>query len=274
MAAKPAQLMAALDHLIARSGDDLPGAFPAGPACGTEYLPEDPVIAMGEGRAHPVPLIVGSNADEGRLFTRFMPLLPTNESMIEKVLANTAPGVRDRVTSAYPGYPDSADACIKLGGDFAFGTAAWQIAEAHSRHIPTYMYRYDYAPRALQWAGLGPTHATELLAVFDFYRSPGRIHAHRRARSRDRRCGSATTCRIVGAPSPGVACPVTGGRSTARPTVRCWCSTGTTMWSSTLAGSSAVRGRASRCCPITRVPRPAGKLGCDRRQCITLAGCL
>ena len=87
------------------------------------------------------------------------------------MLANTAPGVRDRITSAYPGYPQSADACIALGGDFAFGTAAWQIAEAHSAHAPTYMYRYDYAPRVLQWAGLGATHATELLAVFDFYRT-------------------------------------------------------------------------------------------------------
>jgi len=171
MAARPHQLVDTLNQLIRRAGDELPGAFPAGPACGTEFLPEDPVTAMREGRAHRVPLIVGSNADEGRLFTRFMRLLPTTESTIENVLANTAPGVRDRITAAYPGYPNSADACIKLGGDFAFGTAAWQIAEAHSAHAPTYMYRYDYAPRALQWAGLGATHATELLAVFDFYRT-------------------------------------------------------------------------------------------------------
>lgn len=171
MAAKPAQLTAALDQLIGRSGDELPGAFPAGPACGTEFLPEDPVVAMRAGRAHRVPLIVGSNADEGRLFTRFMRLLPTTESTIEKVLANTAPGVRDRITSAYPGYPESAAACIKLGGDFAFGSATWQIAEAHAAHAPTYMYRYDYAPRSLHWTGLGATHATELLAVFDFYRT-------------------------------------------------------------------------------------------------------
>ena len=58
-----------------------------------------------------------------------------------------------------------------LGGDFAFGSAAWQIAEAHSRHAPTYLYRYDYAPRTLHWSGLGATHATELFAVFDVYRT-------------------------------------------------------------------------------------------------------
>jgi para-nitrobenzyl esterase len=170
MAAKPARLVDALDELIARGMTDMPGAFPAGPAYGTDFLPEDPVVAMADGTAHQVPLIVGTNAEEGRLFTRFMPLLPTNERMIEKLLTYTDVASRDRITAAYPDYPSSA-ACIRLGGDFAFGTAAWQVAEAHSRHSPTYVYRYDYAPRTLHWSGLGATHATELFAVFDVYRT-------------------------------------------------------------------------------------------------------
>jgi len=170
MSATPARLVDALDELIARGMTDMPGAFPAGPACGTDFLPEDPVVAMAEGTAHRVPLIVGTNADEGRLFTRFMPLLPTNERMIEKLLTYTDESSRDRITAAYPGYP-SASACIRLGGDFAFGTAAWQAAEAHSRHAPTYVYRYDYAPRTFHWSGFGATHATELFAVFDVYRT-------------------------------------------------------------------------------------------------------
>ena len=90
--------------------------------------------------------------------------------MIEMLLADADAEVRDRITAAYPGYP-SPSACVRLGGDFAFGTAAWQIAEAHGRHAPTYVYRYDYAPRTLHWSGLGATHATELLAVFDVYRT-------------------------------------------------------------------------------------------------------
>jgi para-nitrobenzyl esterase len=170
MAAKPGRLVDALDELIARGMTDMPGAFPAGPAYGTEFLPEDPVEAMRAGTAHQVPLIVGTNAEEGRLFTRFMPLLPTNERMIEKLLTYTDVDSRNRITSAYPDYPSSS-ACIQLGGDFAFGTAAWQIAEAHSKHSPTYVYRYDYAPRTLHWSGLGATHATELFAVFDVYRT-------------------------------------------------------------------------------------------------------
>jgi para-nitrobenzyl esterase len=170
MQASPAELVKTQHQLIDQGMESRLGAFPIGPVIGDDCLPEDPVEAMQSGRAHRVPLIVGTNAEEGRLFTRFLRMLPTNESMIEDLLADAEPDARERITSAYPGYPSSS-ACIQLGGDFAFSSAAWQIAEAHSSHAPTYLYRYDYAPRMLRWSGLGATHATELLAVFDFYRT-------------------------------------------------------------------------------------------------------
>ncbi len=170
MAARPAELVAALRELVIRGGRDMPGAFPVGPTWGTEMLPQDPVEAMRAGNAHRVPLIVGTNADEGKLFTRFLKLLPTDEASIEALLAAAGPDTRDRIVSAYPDYPSKA-ACIRLGGDFTFGTAAWDISHAHSAHAPTYTYRYDYAPRLLDMSGMGATHATELLAVFGIYRT-------------------------------------------------------------------------------------------------------
>ena len=170
MTARPAELVSAFDRLIVAGQREMLGAFAAGPTGGTEYLPLDPVEAMREGKAHRVPLIVGTNADEAKLFGRFLKLLPMTERMIERLLAETNPAERERITAAYPGYPDAA-ACVQFGGDFAFGSAVWQIAEAHTRHAPTYVYRYDYAPRTLRWSGLGATHATELLAVFDVYRT-------------------------------------------------------------------------------------------------------
>ena len=168
--ATPAQLVKAQHRLIDEGLQSRLGAFPIGPVIGDDCLPADPVEAMRCGRAQRLPLIVGTNADEGRLFTRFLRMLPTNKAMIDELLADTEPATRERITAAYPGYPASS-ACIQLGGDFAFSSAAWQIAEAHSAHAPTYLYRYDYAPRTLRWSGLGATHATELLAVFDLYRT-------------------------------------------------------------------------------------------------------
>ena len=166
----PAELVTAQNRLIDEGVRDMLGAFPIGPVCGDDYLPLDPVEAMRRGKAHRNPLVVGTNADEGRLFTRFLPMLPTTEPMIQAILADVDPAVRERITGAYPDYPDRS-ACIRLGGDFAFSSAAWQIAEAHGRHAPAYLYRYDYAQRVLRWSGLGATHATELLAVFGIYRT-------------------------------------------------------------------------------------------------------
>jgi para-nitrobenzyl esterase len=170
MAARPAELVSALDGLTVHSMKETPGAFPAGPVSETDYLPIDPVAAMRQGKAHRVPLIVGNNADEARLFTRFLTLLPTTQPMIEMLFADADAEVRERIIGAYPDYPSPA-ACLRLSGDFAVGSAVWQIADAHSGYAPTYVYRYDYAPRTLRWSGFGATHGTELFAVFDMYRT-------------------------------------------------------------------------------------------------------
>lgn len=170
LAARPVELVNVLGRLIAEGQKDMRGAFAIGPTYGTNYLPMDPVDAMRCGKAHPVPLIVGANGEEGRLFTRFLKMLPTTRAAIERLLHHVDPADRDRITSAYPGYPDAAS-CVRMGADFIFGSTVWQIAQAHSGHAPTHVYRYDFATRALHLAGMGATHATELLAVFDLYRS-------------------------------------------------------------------------------------------------------
>ena len=170
MKAKPAELVAAMDSVMRHSVNSTLGAAAVGPTSGRDYLPLDPFEAMRQGTAHKVPLIVGTNAEEGRLFTRFLKLLPTSEHAIEKMLAHTPAEVRERVLAAYPHYPHPK-ACIEFGGDMIFSTAVWQIADAHALLAPTYVYRYDYAPRTLHWTGFGATHATELLAVFGIYRS-------------------------------------------------------------------------------------------------------
>jgi para-nitrobenzyl esterase len=170
LAAEPWQLVKGLDRLLDGMVRDMPGSFAIGPAVDGDYLPRNPTEAMAGGQAHRVPLIIGNNAEEGRLFTRFLKLLPSSERVIERLLAKVDPETRESIIAAYPGYP-RPDVCLQMGADFAFGSAGWQIADAHSRHAPTYVYRYDYAPRTLTWSGLGATHATELLAVFDTYRT-------------------------------------------------------------------------------------------------------
>src|SRR6201998_2256865 len=80
--ASPADLVAAQNRLIDQGVRDMLGAFPIGPVFGDDMLPLDPVEAMRRGEAHRVPLIVGTNAEEGRLFTRFLAMLPHHESVV------------------------------------------------------------------------------------------------------------------------------------------------------------------------------------------------
>lgn len=168
--AQPWQLVKGVDRLLQASVKEMAGSFAIGPTVDGDYLPYAPFEAMRRGESHPVPVIVGHNAEEGRLFARWLKMLPITEPVIEQMLAGIDPAARARIDRAYPDYP-RPDACMQLGADMCFGSAAWHIADAHGRHAPAFLYRYDYAPRTLALAGLGATHATELFAVFDVYRT-------------------------------------------------------------------------------------------------------
>ena len=135
MAAPPAVLVNALDTLIDATGVDMLGAFPVGPSFGDDVLPVEPVEAMRTGRAHPVPLIVGTNADEARLFTRFLKLLPTTEHKIEALLAGAGAATRDRIIEAYPDYP-APRPVSDIGGDFAFSFGGLAGGRRPQRHHP------------------------------------------------------------------------------------------------------------------------------------------
>lgn len=177
------------------------------------------------------------------MFTKFLKLLPTTEHAIERVLARTPAEVRERILAAYPHYPHP-QACVEFGGDMIFSTAAWQIAEAHATLAPTYVYRYDFAPRTLHWAGFGATHATELLAVFGIYRS--RVGAVLTA-GVDQRVAVKVSHLVqtrwhefARAGLPGM----TGRRTTVN-SAPCWSSIGTPISSTTRTRTGVRRGRVS-----------------------------
>ncbi|MGH3722834.1 MAG: carboxylesterase/lipase family protein [Mycobacterium sp.] len=165
MNASPRQLLRAQRKLIAE------GAFPFGPSVDGDYLPMSPVEAMEKGEAQRVPLVIGSNGDEARLFTKAIKVMPLSEAEQLEILGRGGPGYRGRIVAAYPGYP-SRDARLRLAGDMFFTTSVWRIARAHQQFAPLYVYQFDYAPWTVRAVGLKGSHATELLAVFGNYRGP------------------------------------------------------------------------------------------------------
>ncbi|MEV0252570.1 carboxylesterase/lipase family protein [Nocardia sp. NPDC050712] len=142
-----------------------PGLFPACPVVDGDFLPRSPIDAFTDGTAHRLPLIIGTCRDEGALFDKFADGLPTNPQRLRTVFEHAGKGAESRVTAAYPGYPRGKVA-VRMGGDYVFWRPSVTVMEGHSRHAPTYAYRYDFAPRALHLSGVGATHATDLIPVF------------------------------------------------------------------------------------------------------------
>ena len=56
-----------------------------------DFLLWDPFDAVEQGQAHRVPFIVGRTADEATVFNRFVKVLPTTASAIERALAEVDP---------------------------------------------------------------------------------------------------------------------------------------------------------------------------------------
>jgi len=161
----------AADRTVAATGRQHPGFFPICPVTDGEYLPQAPVDAIRDGNAAAVPLIIGTCRDEGQLFARFLDALPTDPKRLQRLLSAAGDEVEQRVRAAYPKYPEQRTA-VRMGGDYVFWRPSVAVMEGHSKHAPTYAYRYDYAPRALKLAGIGATHATDLIPVFGAGDSP------------------------------------------------------------------------------------------------------
>lgn len=150
---------------------DQAGRFLYCPSIDGSFLPEHPIIACANGTAHRVPLIIGTNRDEGTLFQYVLKFLPTRPNRLRRMFAATEPTREGRVVSQYAGYPSRA-AAVRIAGDHTFWAPSVALAAAHGTHAPTYMYRYDYTPRIARLVGLGATHASELFAVFGIFRRP------------------------------------------------------------------------------------------------------
>jgi para-nitrobenzyl esterase len=146
--------------------DRVPGTISLCPVIDEDYLPERPIEAFDSGRAHPVPLIIGTNDREGSLFRGRLDILATTPPRIRAIFAKTKKKARKRLKVLYPGLPARRPAA-DFGGDYSFWYPSIRVAERHADFAPVHMYRFDLAPRLVRWIGLDATHGIEMFAVFD-----------------------------------------------------------------------------------------------------------
>ncbi|GAA1509976.1 para-nitrobenzyl esterase [Agromyces terreus] len=169
--ADPAVMARATTELTVRTPDEKPGTISLAPVIDGEFLPRRPLDAFRDGEAHRVPLIIGTNDREGSLFEGRIDILPTTKPRIRAIFANTRKKARKAIKRQYPGLPERRPAA-DFAGDFTFWYPSVKAGERHSRHAPTWFYRFDAAPRTARLLGLDATHGLELFALFEKFDTP------------------------------------------------------------------------------------------------------
>ncbi|MET4780138.1 carboxylesterase/lipase family protein [Glaciihabitans sp. UYNi722] len=159
-------LVRATTRMQLRTPDHAPGTISLCPVIDGNFLPERPLDAFKHGRAHPVPLIIGTNDREGSLFRGRLDILATTPSRIRAIFAKTKKKARKALKAQYPGLPARRPAA-DFGGDYAFWYPTIKVAERHAHYARVHFYRFDIAPRLVRFAGFDATHGLELFALFD-----------------------------------------------------------------------------------------------------------
>ncbi len=115
------------------------------------WLKETTTQAFADGRAAAVPLILGSNSDEGAIAQDLTPLKP----------------LAGHLSGLYPDAGQSEAALRQLDTDRYFGAPCRWVARQNAARAPTFLYRFSYLPKALRGVLPGAPHGSELAYVFD-----------------------------------------------------------------------------------------------------------
>lgn len=156
----PAELVSATFRLDMAVSDRLPAARVLGPVVDGDLVPDYPVEVFRRGEALPLPLIIGTNADEGTLFQRMRGIKATPVRM-DRMFDEVGPELKAPLLAEYAG-GRSARALEQFVTDLMFWAPAVEVATGHAQVAPVWMYRYDFAPLAMRAVGLGAAHGTEL----------------------------------------------------------------------------------------------------------------
>lgn len=105
-----------------------------------------------------VPVLIGSNHDECRLFQLIhQPIMPTTRPRIANGLSRVAGVAKaDAILALYPSTPEGF---VALGTDVGFTMPTIHLAQRQAQVAPVYRYRLDFRAALL---GLGACHAIDI----------------------------------------------------------------------------------------------------------------
>jgi para-nitrobenzyl esterase len=146
-----------------------------GPVADGDAIPAAPFEAIADGSARGVPILVGTNRDEAKLFALMDPTLASldDAGLRTRLVAMAGAGAADRLIETYRGERSARgesttakDLWAAISSDFMFRAGAMRLAELHARHSAAYAYLFTWESPALGGA-LGAAHALELPFVFN-----------------------------------------------------------------------------------------------------------
>ena len=148
------------------------GALPFQPVVDGTTLPRRPVDAVAEGTAADIPLIVGTTAEEWRIF-HLMTQRSIDDDRLRRAVnwlvgAERADALLDTYRQARPG-SRADDLWVALSTDWVFRIPAVRLAEAHAKAATTpstYLYEFGFKSTAFGGA-LGASHVVDVPFVFD-----------------------------------------------------------------------------------------------------------
>jgi para-nitrobenzyl esterase len=150
-----------------RSGINGPGSW--GPVHGDAVVPVSPPTAFASGRFVRVPVIVGTNADEGRLFATEVRDLERYERQTVWLYGEAG----GRALERYPVGPQGPGVAIARSfTDSRFACPSDALRRLLAEHVPTYGYEFAdpdppfVIPDRIMGIDMGAYHASELASVF------------------------------------------------------------------------------------------------------------
>ncbi|MFJ3804269.1 carboxylesterase/lipase family protein [Streptomyces sp. NPDC090088] len=167
-------------------GDIAAGDTPWTLVSDTAVLPHN--LDRKDGALNRVPVINGSNGDEGRLFAQAaLPLLRTEADYKKNVQTQFGPKAKE-VMAQYPvrNYASPALAYADYMTDFLFACPAFQADTALSQQMPVYGYEFNertgnyWKPAPKEIPSLGAHHAKEIQFIFQtpsFFGGPADLTA-------------------------------------------------------------------------------------------------
>ncbi|WP_207924481.1 carboxylesterase/lipase family protein [Gordonia zhaorongruii] len=152
---------------------DFPGTIGQAPVVDGDLIPDDPLRIFESGRAHKVPLLIGTNRHETSLFKWMAsPLMPVKSEHVDAMFAHIGTEQPD-LEMPEPDHLDESYQHVKarvrsmaISRDIGFRMPALWIAESQNRRASVHLYRFDWATPLLRFIGFGAAHATELPYVW------------------------------------------------------------------------------------------------------------